>query len=261
MIHVHILINAFIIIILLHLLISNLTNSNDNSSSEELLFKRNKIEKYENKSLEFLENLELDRDSLTPSNSSISHQQVGEEDIPDLTFKNMEKMSNLNRKEQKQNLPNTITPANTYDKMDSLNVPNFESNVLNFNKFYKINDNSYASLRDSKKIDDVKTKNIRTNYINSVSTPQNSVSVSPRPFNSIDTGKIASRPSRGIHDRWEYVNDLPMNGGMFGSIVGLDSTESLYSSFDGSGVSFKKCAEEVFERIPHNDLRKPVVYN
>lgn len=251
MIHSHILINAFIIIILLHLLISNLTNSNDNSSSKELLFKRNKIEKYENKSLVFLENLEIDRDSLTPSNSSITHQQVGEEDIPDLTFKNMEKMSNLNRKEQKQNLPNTITPANTYDKMDSLNVPNFESNVLDFNKFYKINRNSD---------NETKHKSKKINFIDN-NTPQNSVSVSPRPFNSIDTGKIASRPSRGLHDRWEYANDLPMNGGMFGSIVGLDSTESLYSSFDGSGVSFKKCAEDVIAKIPHNDLRKPIVYN
>jgi hypothetical protein len=235
MIHFHILINALIIIILLHLLISNLTNSNDNSSNEELLFKRNKIEKYENKnkSLAFLENLD----------------QVGE-DIPNLTFKNIEKMSNL-KKEEKQHLPNTITPANTFDKMDSLNVPNFESNVLDFNKFYKINSNH----------DEIKTKSVRNNYINKVSTPENSVSVSPRPFNSVDTGKIASRPSRGLPDRWEYVNDLPMNGGMFGSIVGLDSTESLYSSFDGSGVSFKKCAEEVVARIPHNDLRKPIVYN
>lgn len=234
MIHFHILINALIIIILLHLLITNLTNE------EEILFKKTKIEKYENKnkSLAFLEDL----------------QQVGEE-VPDLTFKNMEKMSNLKRKEQKQkqNLPNTITPANTFDKMDSLNVPNFESNVLDFNKFYKINRN-HDEPTQSKKV-------VRNNYINQVSTPENSVSVSPRPFNSVDTGKIASRPSRGLPDRWEYANDLPMNGGMFGSIVGLDSSESLYSSFDGSGVSFKKCAEEVVARIPHNDLRKPIVYN
>jgi hypothetical protein len=230
MIHFHILINALIIIILLHLLILNLTNSSDNSSNDKVLYKRTKIEKYENnnKSLEFLENL----------------QQV-EEQVPDLK----EPMSNSN----KQNLPNTITPANTYDKMDSLNVPNFESNVLDFNKFYKINRNH----------DEVKpkSKSIRNNFINQVSTPENSVSVSPRPFNSVDSGKIASRPSRGLPDRWEYANDLPMNGGMFGSIVGLDSTESLYSSFDGSGVSFKKCAEDVIARIPHNDLRKPIVYN
>ncbi len=246
MIHTHILINALIIIILLHLLISNLTNSNDNSSNEELLFKRNKIEKYENKSLEFLENLQPDSDSKSKSSSNVSNQQIKEK-IPELTFKNMESIRN------KKNLPNTITPANTYDKMDSLNVPNFESNVLDFNKFYKINRNH----------DEVKpkSKSVRNNYINQVSTPQNSVSVSPRPFNSVDSGKIASRPSRGLPDRWEYVNDLPMNGGMFGSIVGLDSTESLYSSFDGSGVSFKKCAEEVVARIPHNDLRKPIVYN
>ena len=163
-----------------------------------------------------------------------------------------------------KNLPNTITPSNTYDKMDSLNVPNFESNVLDYTKFYKINRNNDEVKPNSKpkpKSGDSLLPVVRNNYINQVSTPENSVSVSPRPFNSVDTGKIASRPSRGLPDRWEYANDLPMNGGMFGSIVGLDSSESLYSSFDGANVSFKKCAQEVVARIPHNDLRKPIVYN
>ncbi len=211
MIHFNILINALIIIILVHLLITNLNDSKEHFQEEQ---------------------------------------------VPDLTFKNMETMNNQKKKENRKNLPNTITPANTYDKMDSLNVPNFESNVLDYTKFYKINKNNDD---DSKAV--VKNKNSNTNFISPVSTPQNSVSVSPRPFNSVDSGKIASRPSRGLPDRWEYANDLPMNGGMFGSIVGLDSSESLYSSFDGSAVSFKKCAEEVVARIPHNDLRKPIVYN
>ncbi len=221
MIHFHILINALIIIILLHLLISNFTDSNEHF---EEIKKRQHVKKV-NKSVRFLEDLK--------------------ESVPELK----ENMINQNK-----NLPNTITPANTFDKMDSLNVPNFESNVLDFNKFYKINRNNDQEVKP-------KSKSLRNNFINSVSTPQNSVSVSPRPFNSVDDGKIASRPSRGLPDRWEYANDLPMNGGMFGSIVGLDSTESLYSSFDGSGVSFKKCAEEVVARIPHNDLRKPIIYN
>ncbi len=211
MIHFHILINALIIIVLLHLLISNLNDSKE-------------------------------------------HFQEESKEVPDLTFKNMETMNNQKKKENRKNLPNTITPANTYDKMDSLNVPNFESNVLDYTQFYKINKN------DSSKVES-KNKNSNTNFISPVSTPENSVSVSPRPFNSVDSGKIASRPSRGLPDRWEYANDLPMNGGMFGSIVGLDSSESLYSSFDGSAVSFKKCAEEVVARIPHDDLRKPIVYN
>ncbi len=223
MIHLNILINALIIIILLHLLITSLSDSKEH-------FEENKEVKKEKKS-DYLE------------------------EVSDLTFKNMEPMKNQKNKENRKNLPNTITPANTYDKMDSLNVPNFESNVLDYTKFYKINQNN----DDSKAI--IKNKNNRNNFISPVSTPQNSVSVSPRPFNSVDTGKIASRPSRGLPDRWEYANDLPMNGGMFGSIVGLDSSESLYSSFDGSAVSFKKCAEEVVARIPHNDLRKPIVYN
>ncbi len=228
MIHINILINALIIIILLHLLITNLTDSKEHFEEED---KEKKEKKEKNKKIDNVD------------------------EVPDLTFKNMEPMKNQKNKENRKNLPNTITPANTYDKMDSLNVPNFESNVLDYTKFYKINQNN----DDSKVL--TKNKNNRNNFISPVSTPQNSVSVSPRPFNSVDSGKIASRPSRGLPDRWEYANDLPMNGGMFGSIVGLDSSESLYSSFDGSAVSFKKCAEEVVARIPHNDLRKPIVYN
>jgi hypothetical protein len=218
MIHFTILINALIIIIILHLFISNLNDTSFEHYDEEKKEKKEKKEKSKN---------DLKK-------------------IDDLS----EHMNN-----KYANKPNTITPANTFDKMDSLNVPNFESNVLDYTKFYKINQNN----DDSKAI--IKNKNAKSNFISPVSTPENSVSVSPRPFNSVDTGKIASRPSRGLPDRWEYANDLPMNGGMFGSIVGLDSSESLYSSFDGSAVSFKKCAEEVVARIPHNDLRKPIVYN
>jgi hypothetical protein len=144
-------------------------------------------------------------------------------------------------------LINTITPANTFDKMDYVNHPNFDSNVLNFNAFYKIN---------------TKEKNEKPkNHLLEVKTPKESLSVSPRPFAGADNGKIPSRPSRQLPDRWEYANELPMNGGMFGSIVGLDSMEGLYSSYDGGATSIKKCGQEVVANIEHNDLRKPIVYN
>ncbi len=227
MIHFNILLNALIIIILLHLLISNFSeNEHFEVKEEKEKIKSKPISKSnkpnEKDSLEYLENL----------------------NETDLTFQNMDNKNNNKNK----NKINTITPANTFDRNDNLNHPNFESNVLDYTKFYKIN-NQDNTLKSNKRTF------IDTN------TPQNSVSISPRPFPNADNGKIASRPSRNLPDRWTYSNELPMNGGMFGSIVGLDSNEGLYSSYNSGNAVFKKCAQENISQIPHNDLRKPIVYN
>ena len=218
MIHYDILVNAIILILILHLIVSNLENSKEHFESPE--------KKEEKEALEDI---------------------VDE----DLTFKNMNQNKNVPKSSTKKNKmkpykQNTIPPANTYDVMDSHNVPNFESNVLDFNKFYKINNNT--------------DEPVRKNYIQSPSTPRSSVSVSPTPLPNADNGKTFSRNATNLPSTWEYANELPMNGGMFGSIVGLDSGESLYSSY-GNGVSIKKCGNEVVKRVAHNDLRKPIVYN
>ncbi len=219
MIHYDILVNAIILILILHLIISNLENSKEHFESPDQ-----------------------------------KEQKEGLDDIveDDLTFTNMKEEKNKNntksskKEKMKKYKQNTIPPANTYDSMDSHNVPNFESNVLDFNKFYKINNNS--------------DEPVRKNFIQTPSTPRSSVSVSPSPFPNADNGKNFSRNATNLPSTWEYANELPMNGGMFGSIVGLDSGESLYSSY-GNGVSIKSCGNEVVKRVAHNDLRKPIVYN
>lgn len=246
MINFNVLVNAFIIIILLHLLIVNLDTKKstkymleryDNKKNEKSSSKEKKSHSVKNETskdmMNYLENLDEEKDE-TFLTKNISNQNIENQQINTMKI-------------------NTITPANNFDKMDYLNVPNFESNVLDFNQFYKINDVQAEPLP--------KNHLVQKNVLQNVNTPRNSVPISPRPFSQYDNGKVASRPSRQLPDRWEYANDLPMNGGMFGSIVGLDSSESLYSSYQGGSVSMKKCAQEVMANIPHNDLRKPIVYN
>jgi hypothetical protein len=225
MINYSVLINALIIIILIHLLIVHLSDNKplyenyENTEEVKEKVKENKV-----KQVKVKENKKSEKESL-------------------------DFLQDLNE-EFTQWKPNTITPANTYDRMDSLNTPNFDSNVLDYTQFYKINNSESPKTS-------IRNNNIHSSFIK----PTSSVSISPRALNKVDNGKVASRPSRNIPDYWEYSNDLPMNGGMFGSIVGLDGKESLFSSYDAGAVSFKKCAEEVVANIPHNDLRKPIVYN
>jgi hypothetical protein len=244
MINFNVLVNALIIIILLHLIIVNL----DTTKSTKYM-----LEHYDNKNIKsesFIKSEEKKRNVVkNEKNKDIMNYLENLDEENDETFVT-KKISNENVEKKNMNQQiNTITPANNFDKMDYLNVPNFESNVLDFNQFYKINDPQTD-----------KNQLVQKN----INTPRNSVPVSPRPFSQYDNGKVASRPSRQLPDRWEYANELPMNGGMFGSIVGLESCygkESLYSSYQGGSVNMKKCAQEVIAKIPHNDLRKPIVYN
>ncbi len=223
----NILIHALLLILIFHILIVHIESSREHYSEEE---KPKKAKAKKEKSGRFNQ-----KESVHYLEESFQSKLDSEATVE--SFEN-------------KALINTITPANTFDKMDYVNHPNFDSNVLNFNAFYKIN-NSKEKRQSTPK-----------NHLLQVSTPrESSPSVSPRPFPSADNGKIPSRPSRQLPDRWEYANELPMNGGMFGSIVGLDSMEGLYSSYDGGAMSIKKCGEEVVAQIQHNDLRKPVVYN
>ncbi len=230
MIHLNIFINAIIIIGILHLLIVHFDREKRGHISSDL-FMRTKAHKSDN--------------SMPPKRVEHFSQKA---DLEYLSVQEPEPTQKIN----------TITPSNTYDAMDYLNKPNFDSNVLDYTQFYKINQPSAPTATPST----LKYKSKSSPLIPST-TPLPSI-ISPRPLDAVaNSGKVPSRPSRQLPDRWEYANELPMNGGMFGSIVGLDSM-SMYESlspYDGGAISLKKCGEEVVARIPHNDLRKPIVVN
>ena len=56
-------------------------------------------------------------------------------------------------------------------------------------------------------------------------------------------------------DNWSYKNELPMNGGGMNGIIGFDSLESQFAIFNPN-----KNSTSELNNIPHNDLRKPIVY-
>ena len=85
---------------------------------------------------------------------------------------------------------------------------------------------------------------------------------------STETG----RESIELPTSWQYKSELPMNGGSMNGIYGFDNLESQFASFNdnsvngndhanGTQVNLQPSNDNNFKNIPHNDLRKPVVYN
>jgi hypothetical protein len=76
------------------------------------------------------------------------------------------------------------------------------------------------------------------------------------PFNVTHFG----RNSTENPDNWLYKDDLPMNGGKIGGIVGFDQLESQFAMYDPNRMNLEVADSSNFNNIPYNDLRKPVVY-
>ena len=130
-----------------------------------------------------------------------------------------------------------ILPMNYYESNE--NTPNFESNVANMSKFYK---NNYENLskNDLKQLD---TSNKLVNEVGCVGRQTNSSNDQP--------------------DYWKYQNELPMNGGDMGGIVGFDSLDGQYGLYDDNGqATGQACNSNGMNLdLQNNDLRKPDVVN
>lgn len=159
---------------------------------------------------------------------------------------NSSKESNFEKKNT-----SSILPANTYVGDD--NVPNFESNVADISKFYNIN---FDNLNE----DDLKNATPICNPPGPVNLKGNDDSCKTK------TG----RESIELPTSWQYKSELPMNGGSMNGIYGFDNLESQFASFNDSvtGVhanqqklDLQPSTDNNFKNIPHNDLRKPIVYN
>ena len=244
MIHYNTLVNALLIILLIHLIIVNLKGDSGKSITgiseyfTEPEGTEGKVAKEGKRGVAFLQDLNEDDDETFMARSASC----------DSPQKPILKKSGFRKSVAPKNRPNTVTPANTYDDIDRKNQPNFESNVLDYTQFYKINDPNVPGKITPKKLAD---RNL----------PMTRPPISPMPLTLPDNGRNPVRPAINAPDRWEYANELPMNGGMFGSIVGVDDSEGLFGSYDANAVAIKQCAKEVIAKIPHDDLRKPIVYN
>ena len=193
-------INSIILIFFIHII---LLNVNYNVS-----FGKKKIETFSDKddSMEFL----------TSSNN--------DEDFKKKMLKYVNQTPPLEKEAPKVEASNTFLSNN--------NEPNFESNVADISKFYKVNYNNMTENQN---------QNQNQNQPQNETQPQNE--------------NPEKRESQVNPDNWSYKNELPMNGGVMNGIIGFDSLESQFAIFNPN-----KSSSSEFNNIPHNDLRKPIIY-
>ena len=107
-----------------------------------------------------------------------------------------------------------------------------------FSKFYK---NNYDSLEKNELIN-MNTSNKQVNELNCTDRQVNTSNNQP--------------------DYWAYQNELPMNDGEIGGIVGFNNLEGQYGIYDDSDLNQKNCKLDGMENhLNSNDLRKPDIVN
>ena len=175
-----------------------------------------------------------------PNNKSLDFLLENKDNSNDNEFiKKMKELSNsVENKKQKDG----IIPSNGYLNND--NQPNFESDVNDTSKFYKIQ-NNYDNLIENQ-LQSTSLEKLNQTY-NNISTEINKVENTVR--NSQEKPAV-----------WEYNNEFAMNGGSMNGIVGFDGLEGSYANF-GHPMNMKQDEKSSYENIPHDDLRKPIVYN
>lgn len=129
---------------------------------------------------------------------------------------------------------NKIQPSNSF--LSNNNEPNFESNVADVSKFYKIN---FDSLNENE---------LKTTSVELLKKTEECKKVD-----------YVREPTVNP-DTWGYKNELPMNGGIMNGIVGFDSLESQFAIYNPNKLNLQIETENKFNNIPHDDLRKPIVY-
>jgi hypothetical protein len=231
---IRIIINSFIIIFILHIIILNINYSLE-------VGKKDKIENFKDltkeNSINFLTNNDND------SNDEFKKKLLKyiQNDQPEETKKTEFEKKNI--------LP--IEASNTY--LSNNNTPNFESNVADISKFYNINNSNYDNL------DENQLKETSIENLNKINKDKDVVTIdtqSKQPCNV----KSYGRESTVTPDNWNYKDELPMNGGIMNGIVGFDSLESQFAIYNPNKLNLQSVNDEKFNNIPHDDLRKPIVY-
>jgi hypothetical protein len=243
---IRIIINALIIIFILHIIILNVNYTFDigNKKIKENFDNNDKKED----SMSFL------KETNAPS----------DEDFKKKLMKYIEEPKEHKKTEFEEKNLNKVEASNTYVSSD--NVPNFESNVADISKFFKINyDNLDENDLKATSIDTLKSVNLEKNNSNNINLEQYKDIDS-----NIDSNKdLKEQSEKSIHfgrdsqvnpDTWSYKAELPMNGGNMNGIFGFDSLESQFATFNSNKLNLQNSDSNNFKNVAHNDLRKPVVY-
>ena len=224
--------NALIIIFIVHLIIQNI-NHNEVINLSNLTERFSGEESHENSD-------KNEGNGNKDTNKETNDSDVSEPDEPDVNeaFENNELKNELldYAKSFKIDSNTGVLPGNYFENNE--NVPNFESNVADVSKFYK---NNYDSLEKNELIN-MNTSNKQVNELNCTDRQVNTSNNQP--------------------DYWAYQNELPMNGGEMGGIVGFNNLEGQYGIYDDSDLNQKNCKLDGMENhLNSNDLRKPDIVN
>ena len=236
------LINICLILLILHIILINL---NFNMK----IGKNNNVERFTNNDSKSNDNVS-NIDFLTSDKDS--NDEFKKKLLKYIQFDENKENTSKESSFEKKNT-SSILPSNTYTGDD--NVPNFESNVADISKFYNIN---FDNMDEA----DLKNATPICNPPGPVKLKGNDASCEPK------TG----RESIELPTSWQYKNEMPMNGGSMNGIYGFDNLESQFASFNdnssngnahanGTELNLQQSNDNNFKNIPHDDLRKPVVYN
>ena len=119
-----------------------------------------------------------------------------------------------------------INPANFYTQ--NFNTPNFVSNVEDLRKFY-----AYGLPPNNGITKPIPDEPTNTKVIENFSTSKNN-GILKQVVSDPDWLVPAKQPRDGLElqsDYWAYKNEIPMNGGKFGDIVGYENMGDAYSLF------------------------------
>lgn len=232
--NIRIIINSLIIIFILHIILLNINNTFTFGNKKN-------VENFESK------NNENSMTFLMSNNNT-------NDDFKQKMLKYIQadyEPPKENKFEKKNLYP--VEPANAY--LEENNVPNFESNVADVKKFYNINyDNLNECDLKSTSIDNLKNFENLSKQSNIENMSLNIES------KEINNGNPYVRESQKMPDTWTYKNELPMNGGNINGVYGFDSLESQFASFNPNKINLQSNTQEKFQNIPHDDLRKPIIY-
>lgn len=270
----HIIINGLILLIFLHILLSNIDFHQVIGRPKEQVVEKfgrqlgmpdNETE--ERKKMEYQKSIQFLQDSDSQS-------KFGDDDFKQKLLSFIKKTDQPVKHEspevaQKafvQKNVDPIMPSNTFTS--NVNVPNFESNVLNVAKFYTINspDSSMENFDnlDSKGLKQNIQRLSKDEFTNEQSSSGMILKKTPIPNQSNDVNDSKSsfgRVATELPPTWEYKNELPMNGGTIGGgIVGFDALESQFSMYSPGTMQMQQANSPNFQVIPHDDLRKPIIY-
>ena len=117
-------------------------------------------------------------------------------------------------------------------------------------KYYKVN-NNYDNMSENE---------LKATSINKLDEKNKLFEEKENKIVEVNEVNNNVRQSNVNPDNWTYKNEVPMNGGIMGSIVGFDGLESQYANFSDL-FKIEKNDNVKVENVPHDDLRKPIVYS